>query len=1124
MAEMQLAHLLRRLRQAIGVPAGGETTDSHLLAQFVRDRNEQAFAALLERRGPMVLAVCRQVLGDSHDAEDAFQATFLVLAQKAASVRQGESLAGWLHRVAYHTALRARARAAQRKDHERQARNMAQPDSLSELAFGELRPVLHEEVNRLPGKFRHPVILCYLEGKTNEEAAAELGWPVGTVKGRLALARELLRSRLTRRGLALSAAVFAVESGRTLAREPLTAALTQHTLDICLHGSLAAVPSSVSTLAQATMNAMWYAKVKMVGLGLAALLVLGTAGGLIRGLTGAFPGKPGNLVGALAGADAAAPAGDLQPAAVAPQPKVDLFGDPLEPNALARLGTVRFRAAGGGQIAISPNGKLIATYSVHAPVVTLWDADTGRKLRTFDVRSVNRLTFSPDGRKLAIASHAMANEVVLYDVESGTVDSRHKVDLKRGIEYLAFSADGQKMLTMEQFERRAVLTDLKAGKEIARLEKLPEGLSGFLAMSPDAEVLVGWSSDQAIHAWNIRTGKELWKRPHKGYPVGLSFAGDNRLLLAENDYKVIPAMKGKPLHTEMIRSDLRVLKGATGEELHHWDGPKEGFNYAAFGPDGKTILASGQDGQTRILNADTSKELRRFPVNMKSAHAWALSADGRRLANVDFNSGVGHVWDVTSGKSFDLTGGHEGELLSIAFSPDGKRVVTGSGDRTARVWDAHNGKELGKFAGDLSFGHALALSPNGKLVAGYDAANNLFIWDFETRAVLAKFTVSAWGMPAFTPDGRRLIVADHEKVIEWDITAQKEVRRFATGKSNHVHAISRDGSVLAIAPFIPVPKGEEAHIQIWDVASGKLVKRLPADGSVTRIAFSADNKALAVAQHMTHTIHLWDLGSGREIRVIKSQPGHFEALAFSPDGRTLAWARSSGLWMGTIHVVELPSGEERLTWPAHTGRLKCLAFAPDSQRIVTGSADTTAVIWDVSGQATADSGKPSSEELGRLWNDLAGDAPVALKAMGRLQVTGTAVDLFRARLRPASSIDTQRIDNLIADLVGKKFEAREQADDALEKLEDVAEPALRRLLETKPTLEVTERVERLLKLLEHPGPDSLRGLRAVEVLEHLATPEAKAVLESLAKGAPEARRTREAAASLKRLAPNSQKK
>jgi RNA polymerase sigma factor (sigma-70 family) len=199
-----------------------ELPDDHLLDRFFgpdEAKANAAFELLVQRHGPMVMGVCRHILQKIHDAEDAFQATFLVLARKAHTIHDRRVLARWLYEVAYRIAIRSKAHSARRLAHERQGAEMAAdaPRLEQDPGWVELRPVLHEEVNRLPEKYRTAVVLCYLEGRTNEEAAELLKWPVGTVKGRLSRAREILRSRLARRGLGTSAAFLMTSLSRDAA-------------------------------------------------------------------------------------------------------------------------------------------------------------------------------------------------------------------------------------------------------------------------------------------------------------------------------------------------------------------------------------------------------------------------------------------------------------------------------------------------------------------------------------------------------------------------------------------------------------------------------------------------------------------------------------------------------------------------------------------------------------------------------------------------------------------------------------------------------------------------------------------------------------------------------------------
>src|SRR5215831_14621878 len=196
-AAMSAAAILTHLRR-LGVAERG---DHELLNAFAAQRDGEAFAALVRRHGRLVLGVCRRVLGDEHDAEDAFQATFLVLVRRARGLGRGGSVGNWLHTVAYHVALRARANAARRREQERSAPARLCADQFAEMEWHDLRRVVDEELARLPEKYRAPLVLCHLEGKTNEAAARELGWPAGSLSRRMARGCELLRQALARRGV-----------------------------------------------------------------------------------------------------------------------------------------------------------------------------------------------------------------------------------------------------------------------------------------------------------------------------------------------------------------------------------------------------------------------------------------------------------------------------------------------------------------------------------------------------------------------------------------------------------------------------------------------------------------------------------------------------------------------------------------------------------------------------------------------------------------------------------------------------------------------------------------------------------------------------------------------------------
>ena len=290
MAARQLQIVLRHLRRLAGTAGSSGVTDGQLLERFVTQHDEAAFELLVRRHERMVWGVCRRLLANPHDTEDAFQATFVVLVRKAATVAQRESVACWLHQVAYRVALRACANRARVAAHEQLGMDLmsaADPhDGRAEGDWSDLRPLLDQEIDRLPEKYRAPVVLCYLEGKSYEEAAQQLGCPKGTLSIRLTRARELLRVRLARRGLTLTSAVLATAIIQQAISGPAPAALIASTLQsvalLAVQGASSApgVSVQVATLADGLLRAMFLSQAKLVLTGLLTLTVLTLGAGV----------------------------------------------------------------------------------------------------------------------------------------------------------------------------------------------------------------------------------------------------------------------------------------------------------------------------------------------------------------------------------------------------------------------------------------------------------------------------------------------------------------------------------------------------------------------------------------------------------------------------------------------------------------------------------------------------------------------------------------------------------------------------------------------------------------------------------------------------------------------------
>jgi RNA polymerase sigma factor (sigma-70 family) len=266
-----LGGVLEFLRQAVRLSETNQATDRQLLHRYAGRRDEDAFAILVRRHAPMVLSACRRVLGDSPDADDAFQAAFVILSRKAGSAGWQDSVGSWLYMVAHRAARKLKQTAERRRLRESQASTSVN----SETPGGDLRGVLDDELTRLPEKYRAPLVLCYLEGKTNEEAAQALGWTKGTVSGRLARARDVLRDRLMRRGVTASAVALAA----ALPVEAAPAAVPAPLFDTTLKATLAptaTLSAPVAATVEGVLHAMFMTRVKLVAASLVALALMAT--------------------------------------------------------------------------------------------------------------------------------------------------------------------------------------------------------------------------------------------------------------------------------------------------------------------------------------------------------------------------------------------------------------------------------------------------------------------------------------------------------------------------------------------------------------------------------------------------------------------------------------------------------------------------------------------------------------------------------------------------------------------------------------------------------------------------------------------------------------------------------
>jgi RNA polymerase sigma factor (sigma-70 family) len=323
MTSAQTALVLQHIRRLAGQRRAAHLPDAQLLERFTTQGDGNAFAALVRQHGPMVLNVCRSVLRHEDDAEDAFQATFLVLVRKAASIRQPEAVAGWLYEVAYHVAVKAQAAALRRRAAERRVSAVAPRDPTLDMTLRDLQRMLHEELQRLPEKYRLPIVLCYLEGRSHEEAASQLGWSKGTLRGRLDRGREQLRRRLAARGMALSGLVCATAIAPQAVGKALVDSVVRSAALSAVDGAASsAVSARASALAEGVTQAMFTSKLKIATGMLLAIAFVAGAGALGRQ---ALAGREN------AGESRQSPSPSPKPEPAAPKaPRADEKGDHIE--------------------------------------------------------------------------------------------------------------------------------------------------------------------------------------------------------------------------------------------------------------------------------------------------------------------------------------------------------------------------------------------------------------------------------------------------------------------------------------------------------------------------------------------------------------------------------------------------------------------------------------------------------------------------------------------------------------------------------------------------------------------------------------------------------------------------
>lgn len=916
-----------------------QLSDGELLSRYCEHKDTGAFEALVRRHGPVVLAVCRQVLGTVHDAEDAFQATFLVLTHKAGALANREAVGSWLYRTAYYTARNARLSIARRRLYERKAASMASL-ATSERAYNaaELQP-LFEEIARLPDRLRAPLTLCEIQGKSRAQAATLLGCPEGTLSSRLARGRALLRTRLERRGFQTPLSALAAAGTRETLRGSLPSTLvgaTIRTVAACSGGDVASATKMTGqafALAKLMLHGSAASKIQASILCLLGLVCVGGASVMLQRELWTTSAHAGAL---------SAPGQTAREQGLA---RVDVNGDPLPPGAIMRLGSSRMRpGADVTALAFSPDGALLACGPIYSNVVQVWDRSTGRLVRECAGHqgTIMQIRFTGDGRTLI--SSSLDKTVRVWDADTGK--ARFQAETPWPGQF-AVSPDGR-LFALSSTDRTIHLNDLSSGKQIRAFKlgiesSIREGFEPIaLAFSSDGRELAT-ADHENVRLWDVQTGRlrSAIESPGRSQPLAAAFNGGKVVVLS--------GAYGAPytLWTISEAGGQRTLRVEPGK-----------LAQVAFAPDGRSLLFATAGEGLRLWDTTTGAEVKRFAGMQGDARALAFSWNAK-LAAAGTSEATLHQWDVASGKEIKSTDNKSAAVNGVAFSPDGRTLATSSADGHVRLWTAQTGRLRWESQGREPLpASTLAISPDGSKVAvgGIDKGVRLF--DAATGKQLSLLVEN--DQPAiigFSNDSQTLGVVYQGRTIAWlDLKTGQELSRYPEapkvgaelqllqrfGSSDQrfhapCAAASVDGRLAAL--------GDQDKLICIKLDGGGRARKLfeSSVDSIACLAFSADSKLLATAGDAAFVL-LWDVAAGKPIRQLGAWGTEVSALAFSPDGKLLA----AGTARGEVILVDVATGKQIINRPGHRGSIKQLRFSLDGKLLATaGGADATAIIWDV---------------------------------------------------------------------------------------------------------------------------------------------------------------------------------
>jgi RNA polymerase sigma factor (sigma-70 family) len=1061
-----------------------------LLGHLVRQPRPEAaetFVECVHRLGPMVLGVCRRILGNPVEAEDAFQATFLTVFRKWDSVRDRRAIAGWVHRIAVRVAVRL---ARRRNPAPLGPTPAVESRVVDDLSWKEVRAILDEELDRLPGRLRSPLVLCYLDGMSRETAAESLGWSVRTLHRRLEEGRERLHAALARRGLtglALGCAVLATEGLRATVPPGLLEAASQLGQQV---GRGALAPAVVAAAIPARVP--W-----LGGLSVALAAVVLVFGGWWIQTTDSKP--------------ADSKANETSQATTTFEKRPFWWGS----EAFRHNGWIL-------DSDLSADGTRLATASWDSFIV--WELPTGKKLlhvqESESVSYIGRdrisvVRLSPDGKQLATANKTTGS-VIVWEVDTGKRLATVAWDGE--IEKTAFEKVG-----LKTFERRKHSADHHLAIEYVDNTHLRVQSTYFTTT---------WDT-----AKNRRTSTEF-------HPTASDFG-------ITKDRKRVLRSRETSGNNDGIQPALVLWDVAGGKAVREFPIDQRVYETVATLSEDQRYLAATRKSGTEIAVLDwpANKEVAALEFVPAKEHDFIrtmeFSADGK-LLYVGSSYGNLIVYDVGTKAKVRSWKACANNLMRIHFAPDGKTLYTTGGDGLVRTWRLPDGKELpvpDGYIGNLVF----AWSRARNAMAVGDDQGRIDLWD-ATGAKITR-TLQTKGEPivqlSFSRSGRLLAASDGKGWTQlWDLDSGNRLAKFggteeSSGWLYNVLQISDDETKLLVRTGYT--------IKMYRIPEGKELWQAPPKQMAT-FALSPNGKMVCASSFNGPPTALYDANTfQRPVALEQTKDMEFPAydarFTFSPDSRFLALTTPKG----KVLFFDGVTGKQRGAQSTQDEELLNLGFTEDGTFLIAINHSKAflfdavkfeklaEVPFDVTTYWRYGTATPGGVEklltlfrpkdlakvdLEACWKKIDSPRPKeVLEAMWQMSESADLGPFLRKKIAPVTPPDAEAIRKQIQDLDSRTFAVREAASRKLGELGSPAEPFLRQALKTGLSAEAVERVERLLADLQHPpSPEEVRQRRVIFALEANGSVDARGTLEAWAAGAAGAHLSEQSKQALGRLA------